>query len=89
MLMNENFDLLLADFGFVASAKGKLMDGKGTGTPGYQAPEQIWDTEYCGRQSDLFATAVSLFMMVTQCQPFEEATCSDDYYRLLAGNRES
>jgi len=63
--MNENFDVLLADFGFAASAKSKIRNGKNTGTPGYQPPEQILEMEYCGKQSDLFATAVSLFMMVT------------------------
>ena len=44
---------------------------------------------YCGKQADLFASAVSLFMMIFQAMPFGEAEVNDSFYRLIAGNKPS
>ena len=35
----------------------------------------------------MFASAVVLFTMVTQCMPFEKAVGEDKYYRLIATNK--
>ena len=35
----------------------------------------------------MFAAAVILFMMITQCQPFSEAKTNDKYYKFIAGNK--
>lgn len=35
----------------------------------------------------MFAAAVVLFMMITQCQPFEQAKTNDRYYKFIAGNK--
>ncbi len=50
-------------------------------------PEQLAKKAYSGKAADLFSAAVVLFMMVTQCQPFEEARVTDKYYKFLAGNK--
>ena len=42
---------------------------------------------YTGKGADMFASAVILFLMVTQCQPFEKAVGEDKYYRLIAKNK--
>jgi serine/threonine protein kinase len=52
-------------------------------------PEQHAKKAYSGKAADLFAIAVVVFMMITQCQPFEEARVTDKYYRLIAGNKPS
>jgi serine/threonine protein kinase len=52
-------------------------------------PEQHAKKAYNGKAADLFAIAVVVFMMITQCQPFDEARVTDKYYRLIAGNKPS
>ena len=50
-------------------------------------PEQHAKMAYCGRQADLFALGTILFIMVTQCQPFEYAMTTDRCYKYIAGNK--
>jgi len=92
ILIDENFNLKLADWGFSiplvgANGTGKLTSYKGT--LGYMPPEQHAKKAYSGKAADMFAIAVVLFMMITQCQPFDEAKVTDKYYRLIAGNKPS
>ena len=90
ILIDENYNLKIADFGFSipimgAKGNGKLHSYKGT--LGYMPPEQHAKKAYSGKQADLFALAIVLFMMITQCQPFDEARINDKLYRLIAGNK--
>ena len=88
--MDKEFNLKIADFGFAIPLVGHTGNGKLNsykGTLGYMPPEQLVKKSYSGKAADLFSAAVVLFMMVTQCQPFEEARVTDKYYRLLAGNK--
>ena len=87
--MNESFDVQLADFGFSTFLKGVKGHGKFIGTPGHQPPEQLAGEKFSGRQSDLFASAVCLFTMVTQQMPFHEAAADDDYYKLIIDDNQN
>lgn len=90
ILIDENFNLKLADWGFAMPLRGHTGNGKllsYKGTLGYMPPEQHAKRAYSGKAADLFAAAIVLFMMVSQCQPFEEAKVHDKYYRLIAGNK--
>ena len=92
ILIDENFNLKLADWGMAIPLVGRTGNGKLNsykGTLGYMPPEQHAGKLYTGKQADLFAVAVVLFMMITQCQPFDEAKITDKYYRLIAGNKAS
>jgi BR serine/threonine kinase len=92
ILIDEQFNLKLADWGFSIPLLGPQGNGKLTsykGTLGYMPPEQHAKKAYSGKSADMFAIAVVLFMMLTQCQPFEEAKVTDKYYRLIAGNKPS
>lgn len=92
ILLDKNFNLKLADWGFSIPLVGQHGNGKLTsykGTLGYMPPEQHAKKAYSGKSADLFAVAVVLFMMITQCQPFDEARVTDKYYRLIAGNKPS
>ena len=91
-MIDANFNLKLADWGFSIPLVGQSGNGKlhsYKGTLGYMPPEQHAKKAYSGKAADLFAIAVVVFMMITQCQPFEEARVTDKYYRLIAGNKPS
>lgn len=92
ILIDKNFNLKIADWGFSIPLVGPTGNGKLNsykGTLGYMPPEQHAKRPYSGKSADLFAAAVVLFMMLTQCQPFDEAKVTDKYYRLIAGNKPS
>lgn len=90
LMLDNNFNLKIADFGFAAPAMGR--DGSGMletqlGTASYMAPEIHLGKQYSGPNVDLFASAIILFVILTQRPPFSSANPSDPHYRLLAGNR--
>lgn len=85
ILLSEKFVLKLADFGFSTELKGK--DGSGVlhtklGTEGYMAPEVPTKT-YDGKKTDIFGAGVILFIIYAGNPPFEKATVTDPYYKLI------
>lgn len=89
-MLDSNFNLKIADFGFAAPAQGR--DGSGMletqlGTASYMAPEIHLGKAYSGPSVDLFASAIILFVILTQRPPFSSANPADPHYRLLAANR--
>lgn len=90
IMLDSTFNIKIADFGFAASLKGK--DGSGQlhtqlGTCSYMAPEIHLGKHYSGSSVDLFASAIILFIMVTQRPPFSTANPKDPHYAYLAGKR--
>jgi len=90
LLLDKNFTLKIADFGFAAPIEGR--DGSGhlttkLGTLNYMAPEIHLNQPYQGEQIDVFASAIILFIMVAQHPPFTSAQPQDPFYRCLAGKR--
>lgn len=90
VLYDATFNLKIADFGFAAPVDGK--DGSGycktkLGTESYMAPEIHMRKPYSGPSVDLFASAIILFIMVTQHPPFTRAEPNDPFYRLLCAGR--
>lgn len=76
LMIDDNFNLKIADFGFAAPVNGR--DGMGLldtnlGTFNYMAPEILLGQEYEGRSIDIFAAAVILFIMVSEHPPFTAA----------------
>lgn len=53
------------------------------GTKSYMAPEILERKQYDGRQIDIFAVGVILFIIVVGSFPFQSASKTDDYYKLL------
>lgn len=90
LLLSENFELKIADFGFAAPVEGR--DGQGylytkLGTHNYMAPEIHLKQGYIGREVDLFASAIILFIMVVGHPPFTSAQANDPFYKCIANNR--
>lgn len=69
MLLDENYNLCLNDFGFATSVKGRIKNGGRLetilGTPEYEAPELIKEITYFGSSVDIFAAGVTLFNLFT------------------------
>lgn len=82
ILLDDQMNFKLADFGFATFKNiSKLKDYYGTKT--YMAPEIKEGKEYDGRQVDVFALGVVLFVIVQGTFPFQEAISTDYYYDLL------
>lgn len=90
VMVDSNFSLKLADFGFAAPIQGRTGTGfLGTacGTYSYMAPEQLVKEPYQGHVVDLFALGVILFIMYSGHPPFSTAHSQDSYYKLISQNR--
>jgi serine/threonine protein kinase len=90
VMVDSNFNLKLADFGFAAPIQGRTGTGfLGTacGTYSYMAPEQLVKEPYQGHVVDLFALGVILFIMYSGHPPFSTAHSQDSYYKLISQNR--
>jgi serine/threonine protein kinase len=69
LLLDDNYNLIVADLGFTAPSEGKNEEGKletKRGTPNYLAPEVHEGLPYRGQQVDLFASTICLFNLLTQ-----------------------
>jgi len=81
LLLDEEFNLKIADFGF--TTKATISNSK-KGTYGYMCPEILAGQEYRGVEADLFASGVILFILLSQHPPFVKAEPSDRYYKRIA-----
>lgn len=82
ILVDENMNLKVADFGFATYKHiNKLESYRGTKT--YMAPEIKDGKTYDGRQVDIFSVGVILWIIVQGIFPFQEAKTDDYYYNLL------
>lgn len=89
-MLDADFNLKIADFGFAAPTAGR--DGSGQlrtqlGTISYMAPEIHLNKPYTGTGVDLFASAIILFVMLSQRPPFNSPNPNDPHYKLLAAGR--
>eukprot|EP00347_Sterkiella_histriomuscorum_P018493 403345305 len=85
MLVNDQYQLKFADFGFASFSKEKQVDQKGT--PVYIAPEILAGQLYDGELVDVFSSGVVLFSMISGSLPFEWAMKADPIYNLLIEER--
>merc|ERR1719329_2133577 len=82
LLVDDNLNLKVADFGFATYKKiNKLNSYRGTMT--YMAPEIKEGKTYDGRQIDMFSTGVILFIIVQGIFPFKEAKKDEYFYNLI------
>jgi serine/threonine protein kinase len=74
VLLDENFNIKIADFGTAGffSKRGNLRTL--IGTPGYMAPEISTGKKYKGVEADIFSLGCILFMLNTR-MPVTEGNC--------------
>ena len=90
LLLDKDFNLKIADFGFARLIEDKDEDGKlftCLGTAGYMAPEQHQKKPYEGEKIDIFAAGVILFVMVAAHPPFDKAIPRNSTYKFIGGGR--
>jgi serine/threonine-protein kinase len=56
------------------------------GSPVYMSPEQVKDSKYIDKRSDLYTLGVILYQMLTGKLPYEFSTLPDLYHKILSGN---
>jgi serine/threonine protein kinase len=89
IMMNKDWVLKIADFGYATLMAGKMGDGllhTCLGTLSYAAPEILNRKPYSGACADLFSCGVILFVLVTGKLPFGKAVVFDNYYKNFIKN---
>jgi len=88
-MMNNDWFLKIADFGYATLLAGKSGNGLlGTflGTLSYAAPEILNKKAYVGSCADIFSCGVILFVLVTGKLPFGKAVVFDSYFKNFIRN---
>lgn len=93
LLLDDNFTLKVADFGYSAiqnsNANGDQLLHTECGTRSYMAPEVLAHQAYDGTAVDTWSAAVVIFIMLTGNPPMQLATKSDWWFNCLTnGNVE-
>lgn len=89
VLLDDNYNIKLADFGFACPIQGENGSGLSTrfvGTLQYMAPELMAGRPYQPQVVDWFALGVMLFMMYSGSAPFVKADLSDAFFNCIARN---
>ena len=82
MLLDQHFNLKLADLGLACDIQEHQYLTERVGTEGYRPPE-MEDGKYTGLKADLFAVGVVLFAMFCGGPPFKSTKAHDRHYRLI------
>jgi len=85
LLMDANFQLKIADFGFAHAMKGQNKLYTECGTTGYMAPEMINQKGegYDGSKVDVWAIGVILFILIAGFPPYQVPAVSDWWFKQL------
>ncbi|ESO07808.1 hypothetical protein HELRODRAFT_191046 [Helobdella robusta] len=90
LLLDEDQNLKLIDFGLCAQPKGGLGTYLMTccGSPAYAAPELIAGKNYFGSQVDLWSMGVLLYALLCGFLPFDDDNINLLYKKILTGKYE-
>ncbi|KAF3630499.1 CBL-interacting serine/threonine-protein kinase 10 [Capsicum annuum] len=85
VLLDENGNLKVSDFGLSALAECKRQDGllhTTCGTPAYVAPEVISRKGYDGAKADIWSCGVILFVLLAGFLPFQDSNLMEMYRKI-------
>ncbi|CAL5211171.1 unnamed protein product [Lathyrus oleraceus] len=85
LLLDENENLKVSDFGLSALANTKHQDGllhTTCGTPAYVAPEVINRKGYDGTKADIWSCGVILYVMLAGFLPFRDPNLIEMYKKI-------
>lgn len=85
LLVDDNGNLKVSDFGLSALAESKKQDGllhTTCGTPAYVAPEVINRKGYDGAKADIWSCGVILFVLMAGYLPFQEPNLMEMYKKI-------
>uniref|UniRef100_A0A8C7IF19 Maternal embryonic leucine zipper kinase n=1 Tax=Oncorhynchus kisutch TaxID=8019 RepID=A0A8C7IF19_ONCKI len=88
LLIDEDHNLKLIDFGLCAKPKGGLGYELMTccGSPAYAAPELIQGKAYIGSEADVWSMGVLLFALLCGYLPFDDDNCMVLYRKITRGS---
>ncbi|CAO2197129.1 unnamed protein product [Urochloa humidicola] len=85
LLLDDNENLKVSDFGLSALAESKRQDGllhTTCGTPAYVAPEVLSRKGYDGPKADIWSCGVILFVLVAGYLPFHDTNLMEMYRKI-------
>ncbi|XP_073063053.1 CBL-interacting protein kinase 2-like [Primulina eburnea] len=85
LLLDENGNLKVSDFGLSALAESKRQDGllhTTCGTPAYVAPEVINRRGYDGSKADIWSCGVILYVLLAGYLPFHDSNLMEMYRKI-------
>lgn len=85
LLLDENGDLKVSDFGLSALWESRKTDGllhTMCGTPAYVAPEVINKKGYDGAKADIWSCGVILFVLLAGFLPFQDRNLIEMYRKI-------
>ncbi|KAJ7942500.1 Non-specific serine/threonine protein kinase [Quillaja saponaria] len=85
LLLDENGNLKVSDFGLSALAESEHQDGllhTTCGTPAYVAPEVIIRKGYDGSKADMWSCGVILYVLLAGYLPFHDSNLMDLYRKI-------
>lgn len=85
LLLDENENLKVSDFGLSALAESKHQDGllhTTCGTPAYVAPEVITRRGYDGDKADVWSCGVILYVLLAGYLPFHDSNVVEMYRKI-------
>lgn len=88
LLLDENGNLKVSDFGLSALAECKRQDGllhTTCGTPAYVAPEVISRKGYDGSKADIWSCGVVLYVLLAGYLPFHDSNLMEMYRKIGKG----
>ncbi|XP_047968954.1 CBL-interacting serine/threonine-protein kinase 5-like [Salvia hispanica] len=84
LLLDENEDLKISDFGLSALHDGGLLHTQ-CGTPAYVAPEVLKMEGYDGATADVWSCGVVLYVLLAGFLPFQEESLNGMYRKIFRG----
>ena len=88
LLLDENGDLKVSDFGLSALPEQLRQDGllhTACGTPAYVAPEVLRKKGYDGAKADIWSCGVILYVLLAGYLPFQDENVMKMYRRVFKG----